>query len=169
MINRCKETYTKRSWCSGDEFALPWQCNSFISCFSDTKCVRATGSSDMLEASSFSVKESAASSITSSAVEAPSTGDARGGPSGVPGLRHSAHKKPSVAVAGQPKNVGGVAGAGPVGVAMISEDTGRQTKYLPKSALHPTAGTNRSEEKKDVELFAITHMKKSRNQKQTSN
>jgi len=75
------------------------------------------------------------------------------------------HKKPSVAVAGQPKHVGGVGGAGPVGVAMISEHTGRQTKYLPKSALHPTAGTNRNEEKKDVELFAITHMKKSRNKK----
>ena len=79
-----------------------------------------SGSSDMLEASSFSVKESAASSIISSAVEASSTGDAGGGPSGVPGLRHSAHKKPSVAVAGQPKHVGGVAGAGPVGIAMIS-------------------------------------------------
>ena len=108
------------SWCSGDEFVFSWQCNSFISCFSDRKCVPATsGSSDMLEASSFSVKQSSASSIISSAVEASSTGDA-GGPSGVPGLRYSAHKKPSVAVAGQPKHVGGVAGAGPVGVAMIS-------------------------------------------------
>ena len=55
--------------------------------------------------------------------------------------------------------MGGVPGAGPVGAAMISDDTGRQTKYLPKSALHPTAGTNRSEEKKDLELFAITHEK----------
>ena len=165
MINRDKETYTKRSWCSGDEFAFCWRCNFFISFFSDPKRVPTTCCSNMLESSSFSVKESVASRIIPSDIEASSTGETGGGPSGVPGLRHSTHKKASVAVEGQPKNVGGVPGAGPVGVAMISDDTGRQTKYLPKSALHPTAGTNRSQGRKDVKLFAMAQMKKSTSQK----